>query len=148
MIEDQPCTLIRSAFFSFRRANQLSHSHQLDPLVDPRWHSFVLAIEQSSVFHSAPWLKTLHVTYGFIPEVYTTSSTGHYLQASVVIYLLMQRYLTVETRTMMERRIPAWWSNPRTGRVAAIDTLSRVRRTRLRPHFRGDWVLGLGRIPS
>lgn len=69
----------------------MNHFHQLDPLTDARWPSFVLAHDRSSVFHSVPWLKALHLTYGFIPELYTTSSPGHELQDGVVFCRLNSR---------------------------------------------------------
>lgn len=65
-----------------------------------------------------------------------------------LIYLPSQRDVTIDTAVMLDTNIPAWWYDPRTGQVADIGTLPRGQRRKLRPPFRGDWILGLGRIPS
>lgn len=58
--------------------------YQLDPLTDSRWQAFVSSQRRSSVFHSVPWLKALHRTYGFVPEVFTSSPAGSDLHDGVV----------------------------------------------------------------
>ena len=50
--------------------------YRIDPICDVRWAAFVDKHPQSSVFHSRPWLRALHLTYGFQPVVYTTSPPG------------------------------------------------------------------------
>ena len=48
----------------------------LDPLVDSGWNDFVLRHPLSSVFHTREWLQSLHLTYGYRPIVFTTSTSN------------------------------------------------------------------------
>jgi hypothetical protein len=54
--------------------------YRIDPLRDARWPAFVDRHPRSSVFHTRPWLESLHRTYGFQPVVYTTSPPGAELE--------------------------------------------------------------------
>jgi hypothetical protein len=64
---------------------QLASSiYAVDPLQDPRWTAFLDQHPRASVFHSVPWLHTLHTTYGFEPIVYTTSPPGADLRNGIV----------------------------------------------------------------
>jgi hypothetical protein len=58
--------------------------YTVDPLCDPRWTEFVDRHEFASVFHSAPWLKAIHQTYGYKPVVYTTTPPSSPLLNGVV----------------------------------------------------------------
>ena len=49
----------------------------INPLRDPRWGTFVKEHRRASVFHTIPWLDSLHRTYEYEPIVYTTSPSGH-----------------------------------------------------------------------
>lgn len=77
--------------FAFR-SNSLVF-YQIDPLSDLRWRSFVERHEEASVFHSCEWLAALHQTYGFKPEVLTTSPPGLDLQDGIV-YCRMKSWIT------------------------------------------------------
>jgi hypothetical protein len=59
--------------------------YALDPLSDPRWAEFVDRHSSSSVFHSVPWLRAIHLTYGYSPIVYTTSKPASVLTNGVVL---------------------------------------------------------------
>lgn len=58
---------------------QLPQILSLDPLVDARWRRFLISRRDSSIFHTVGWLEALHLTYGYRPIVFTTS-TGADLQ--------------------------------------------------------------------
>lgn len=48
--------------------------HQINPLADSRWETFVERHPYSSIFHRSEWLEALRRTYGYTPVVYTTSA--------------------------------------------------------------------------
>jgi len=55
--------------------------YRIDPLTDRRWNAFLeAAMARASVFHTLPWLKALHRTYGYEPIVLTTTPSGVDLQ--------------------------------------------------------------------
>jgi hypothetical protein len=47
--------------------------HELNPLTDPRWPSFIAQRPDASIFHSRGWLVALQKTYGYKPIAFTTS---------------------------------------------------------------------------
>lgn len=59
--------------------------HQMDPLEDPRWRSFLEVQPHAAVFHTREWLEALHRTYGYTPVVYTSSEPGSDLRDGVVL---------------------------------------------------------------
>ena len=67
--------------------------HQFDPLTDPRWTPFVDAHPKSSIFHTAPWLKSLQQTYGYRPVAYTTSAAGEAL-TNAIVFCRVESWLT------------------------------------------------------
>jgi Acetyltransferase (GNAT) domain len=58
--------------------------YQIDPLQDPRWCAFLQHHADTSVFHTAEWLKALRCTYGYKPFVFTTSPPGSPLTNGVL----------------------------------------------------------------
>lgn len=48
----------------------------VDPCKDVRWHHFIDAHRNASVFHTPGWLEALRRTYRYEPVVYTTSAPG------------------------------------------------------------------------
>lgn len=63
-----------------------------DPLSDARWPEFVSAHPDSSVFHTAGWLRALHDTYGYRPIAFTTTEAGPLSNA--VVFCEVQSWLT------------------------------------------------------
>jgi CelD/BcsL family acetyltransferase involved in cellulose biosynthesis len=57
---------------------------RIDPLLDPRWTAFVSERSDSSVFHTAGWLKALQLTYKYEPVVFTTAPPGRELTNGIV----------------------------------------------------------------
>jgi len=53
---------------------------RINPLQDPRWKSFTDWHPEASIFHTAGWLEALQSSYGYIPNVLTTSAPGTPLQ--------------------------------------------------------------------
>ncbi|WP_348266547.1 GNAT family N-acetyltransferase [Edaphobacter paludis] len=47
--------------------------YKLDPLTDPRWPAFLSAHPESSIFHTAGWLRALHLSYRYSPIAFTTA---------------------------------------------------------------------------
>jgi CelD/BcsL family acetyltransferase involved in cellulose biosynthesis len=47
--------------------------NRINPLQDSRWPKLVERHPLASVFHSVPWLRALHQTYGYDPVVFTSS---------------------------------------------------------------------------
>lgn len=62
--------------------------HSIDPLKDPRWDSFLLRHPRASIFHSKPWLQSLHRTYGYETIAFTTSPADGDLRDAVVFCLV------------------------------------------------------------
>ena len=58
--------------------------YKLNPLQDSRWQDFVDRHPHGSVFHSTQWLDALKRTYGYEPEVYTTTPPTKELSSGVV----------------------------------------------------------------
>src|SRR5579864_7310923 len=58
---------------------------QIDPLLDPRWMTFVSDHPSASAFHTVEWLKTIQLTYGYRPIVLTTSSPAEELNDGVAL---------------------------------------------------------------
>jgi len=56
----------------------------LNPLCDPRWGDFVERHPDAGIFHSTGWLQALHRTYGYEPQVVTTSRETEPLSNAVV----------------------------------------------------------------
>jgi CelD/BcsL family acetyltransferase involved in cellulose biosynthesis len=59
--------------------------YRIDPLTDRRWNAFLERHARASVFHSLPWLKALHRTYGYEPIVLTTTPSGAPLQNGIAL---------------------------------------------------------------
>lgn len=59
-------------------------NHEIDPISDPRWRRFISKHPQASIFHAPEWLKCLHLTYGYIPVVYTSTPPDEELQNGLV----------------------------------------------------------------
>ena len=59
--------------------------HLLDPLADRRWSDFLEKQGAASVFHSPGWLDALRRTYGYLPQVLTTSPPGTPLTCGLAI---------------------------------------------------------------
>jgi hypothetical protein len=66
--------------------------YKLDPLTDPRWAAFVAGHPQSSIFHTAGWLRALRLTYGYRPLAFTTSDAGPLTNA--LVFCEVQSWLT------------------------------------------------------
>jgi hypothetical protein len=58
--------------------------YKLNPLQDPRWQHFIDRHPHGSVFHSTGWLDALRRTYGYEPEVYTTTPPAKDLSNGIV----------------------------------------------------------------
>lgn len=67
--------------------------YHIDPLQDGRWHRFALKHPNASIFHTPAWLEALKRTYGFKPEVLTTSPPGHEL-ANGLVFCRIASWLT------------------------------------------------------
>lgn len=52
---------------------KLSVLYDLNPLVDARWQEFIDRRDDSSIFHTVPWLEAIRCTYGYRPIVFTSS---------------------------------------------------------------------------
>ena len=67
---------------------EMDHSaravYEIDPLRDPRWAALVENHPQTSVFHSANWLRALQSGYGYEPVALTTCSAGTNLTNGLV----------------------------------------------------------------
>lgn len=58
---------------------------EIDPLIDPRWETFVQHHSQTSVFHSTNWIRALKSVYGYRPVVFTTSPPGSPLTNGIAV---------------------------------------------------------------
>src|ERR1017187_327328 len=67
--------------------------YSLDPLADNRWDAFLERHPRASLFHTRAWLEALHGTYGYQPEVYTTSAPDTDLQNGIV-FCRVESWLT------------------------------------------------------
>ena len=67
--------------------------YAVDPLTDPRWHTFLSRHPKSSVFHTKAWLEALHRTYQYEPFAFTTSPPGTDLHNGLVL-CRVQSWLT------------------------------------------------------
>jgi len=59
-------------------------TYEIDPLTDPRWNELVRVHPRSSVFHTAPWLQSLYLTYGYESVAFTISAPGEQLKSALV----------------------------------------------------------------
>lgn len=57
---------------------------RIDPLRDPRWSLLVDRHPRGSIFHTAAWLESLVMTYGYRPVVYTSDAPGAPLTNGIV----------------------------------------------------------------
>ncbi|GAC1663631.1 MAG: hypothetical protein NVS9B4_18630 [Candidatus Acidiferrum sp.] len=57
--------------------------HEIDPLADPRWDSFIAGHFRASLFHSRPWLEALRRTYSYEPVAFTTTPPGQSLRNAI-----------------------------------------------------------------
>ncbi len=55
-----------------KNPNQMNNP--VDPAVFPGWDETLAASDQYSIFHSSPWAKVLHETYGYAPRYFLTRS--------------------------------------------------------------------------
>src|SRR5919197_1238996 len=60
------------------------HVYQIDPLIDRRWDALTCTHPNSSIFHTAGWLRALQLTYGYQPVAYTLSAPDSELMTAVV----------------------------------------------------------------
>ena len=67
--------------------------HEIDPLADARWASFLARQNAASVFHSREWLDALRRTYGYSAVAVTTSAPGAELNDALV-FCRVQSWLT------------------------------------------------------
>ena len=58
--------------------------YQVNPTNDERWARLLESHPNSSVFHTAPWLRALRLTYGYEPLVFTTSPPTEELKHGIV----------------------------------------------------------------
>ena len=66
--------------------------YTLDPLSDPRWPGFISRHPESSIFHTAGWLRALYRTYGYPPIAFTTGQ-GDSL-SNALVFCEVQSWLT------------------------------------------------------
>lgn len=59
--------------------------YSFNPLIDPRWNTFLREHPKASVFHSTGWLESLRLTYGYEPFAITTSPPTAELTDAVVL---------------------------------------------------------------
>ncbi len=67
--------------------------YEINPLSDPRWEIFTERQAKASVFHSASWLRALHVAYGYEPVVVTTCP-AHTVLDNGLVFCRIQSWLT------------------------------------------------------
>jgi hypothetical protein len=106
--------------------------HQLDPLRDARWQTFVDQHPHASVFHTTGWLEALARTFGYRPVVFTTSPPGRVLDNGIVL-------CDVQSRLTGRRLVSLPFSDhcePLVGRPEELDELVRAlaREARERGH--------------
>src|SRR5262245_4421051 len=58
--------------------------HQIDPLCDPRWVDLVERCDESSLFHTRPWLEALKRSYGFEPVAFVDAPPGKPVQNGIL----------------------------------------------------------------
>lgn len=66
---------------------------RVNPLYDPRWHTFLNRHPSASVFHSPEWLRALQHTYGYEPVLFTSSPPGQALDNGI-IFCRVETWLT------------------------------------------------------
>jgi hypothetical protein len=64
----------REAMSDSKRGTSAPKIYELDPLGDSRWQPFVQQHPNASVFHTTGWLRSLSLTYGYSPVVFTNTS--------------------------------------------------------------------------
>ena len=64
-----------------------------NPLNDARWDTFLLRHRRASLFHSTPWLRALHKTYGYDTIACSTSEPGHELD-NAIVFCKVKSWLT------------------------------------------------------
>lgn len=57
---------------------------EIDPLLDPRWKTFVERHPDASVFHRVEWLQALKSCYGYVPVALSSSPPGAPLENGLV----------------------------------------------------------------
>ena len=67
--------------------------HQINPIHDRRWGTFVERHPLSSVFHRSEWLEALRRTYDYEPVVYTTSAPHEELRDGLA-FCVVSSWLT------------------------------------------------------
>ncbi len=76
---------VRKPQFMNATATAISSAvNYIQPLEDERWNEFVQGHPHSSIFHSIGWLEALRRTYGYRPNVITTSPAGENIQNGLV----------------------------------------------------------------
>jgi CelD/BcsL family acetyltransferase involved in cellulose biosynthesis len=58
---------------------------ELNPLLDPRWQTFVNSHPDASVFHQVEWLRALEACYGYAAVALTLSPPGSPLENGLVL---------------------------------------------------------------
>ena len=74
--------------------------HQIDPVHDPRWRSFLEHHPCATVFHTPEWLTALQRTYGYEPAAVTTAAPGESLSNGVV-FCRVKSWLTGRRTTSL-----------------------------------------------
>jgi len=57
---------------------------EIDPLLDPRWATFVSSDSRSSIFHTTEWLESLRRTYRYASKVFTLTPANAPLTGGIV----------------------------------------------------------------
>ncbi len=58
---------------------------ELNPLLDPRWKTFVDSHPDASVFHKVEWLQAIAACYGYVPVALTLSPPEYPLENGLVV---------------------------------------------------------------
>ena len=75
------------------RAPQACGVHEIAPLEDSRWSTFLDGHDSASVFHSREWLDALRRTYGYRVSALTTSGPGEKL-TNALVFCPVRSWLT------------------------------------------------------
>jgi CelD/BcsL family acetyltransferase involved in cellulose biosynthesis len=67
---------------------RLATIHQIDPVADARWDTFLARHPEASTFHTPGWLEALRRTYGYEPFVLTTAAPGEEMKNGIVCCLV------------------------------------------------------------
>jgi Acetyltransferase (GNAT) domain len=88
-----PCAAYPEVAEVSQADSEAKAAYCIDPLEDRRWDRFLVRHPRASIFHSSAWLKTLSVSYGYQPVVYTTSPAGQEITNGLV-FCRVESWLT------------------------------------------------------